>query len=114
MAKRLDQITNEFERGVHWALYRSREQRLRRSLAIILLLLKHGVRGLVYIWPFYIVVAAVMISPTLKENVPYMVALLPGVLAWFYIYLAGARKDYQRLVRGMILRKGFIKRLILG
>ena len=52
--KCLADIRNDFERGVFLAIYNSRQQRLHRVLARVILGCKHGLRGLLFSWPLYL------------------------------------------------------------
>jgi hypothetical protein len=53
-SKRLSDIRNEFERGVFLSVYNSRAQRMRRFIARIILVIKHGLRGTLFSWPLYL------------------------------------------------------------
>lgn len=113
MPRRFSEINNEFERAVFMAVYNSQEQRRRRRLAKWVLVLKHALRGLLIIWPVFAVLGALMFLSLTANEWVYLLVLAPGVLAWFYIYLKGAHKDYKQCVHEQILEKGFIKNLIL-
>ncbi len=112
MALRLSDIDDEFQRGVFLAVYQSRRQRHRRLLAALVLLTKHMARGLLIIWPAYLVLLAGLLFPQVREYLWYFLALAPGLLVWLLIYLRGARLEYRQSVHGFILDKGFIKQLM--
>ncbi len=112
MTRRLSDINTEFERAVFIAVYRSRIQRQRRLLAKLVLIIKHSLRGLFFLWPAYVVLVALMFLPWMQERMLYLIALAPGMLVWFYIYARGARVDYQQCVHERILDKDFIKKLV--
>lgn len=111
-SKTLDELTSELERAVFLTVYRSREQRLRRIWAVLALSLKHGARGLLFLWPAFLAGLATLglESPSLR---PYLAILLPGLTIAVYIYIKGILADYRRLVRGRILAKGSVKSVIL-
>ena len=110
-SKRLTDIDNDFERGVFLVLYNSRCQRLHRALAYIILGLKHGLRGVLFSWPLYLMPLAAWL---LKAHyLPLiLLLLLPGVWLSVVILTRGVREDYQRLVDGQILRRGYPGRLL--
>jgi hypothetical protein len=86
--RRLSDIRNDFERGVFMALYTSPRQRRYRGIAHLLLVIKHGLRGILFSWPLY---------------------LLPLAGA---ILRRGIREDYARLVDGYILKPGYAARIL--
>jgi len=54
-------------------------------------------------WPFFVMLGAGLFY---AENVLFyllLAFLVPGLLGWLWIYGKGARRDYDRLVRGKIL-----------
>jgi len=109
--KCLSEIDNELERAVFLSVYSSRVQRRRRVLAWLLLTLKHVLRGLLYIWPVYLILAALFLLPLSADRLIFLFVLMPGLLLWFLIYLKGARADYYQHVHEQILDKGFIRKL---
>jgi len=111
MTRRLDNITDELERAVFLSVYHSRLQAWRRRTAMLVLVLKHVLRGLLLVWPTYLVLFALMFLPELR-NYYYLLLLLPGLLVWLLIYAKGAKLDYCRLVEGQLLEKGFLKHIM--
>lgn len=109
--KRLQDIRGELERGVFLAVCRSREQRRRRALAVTILSLKHGLRGLAFTWPLYAVAIAVMYLPGVHWLV-FLTLILPGVGVSAYIFLKGIREDYGSQVRDVLLEKGYARCLM--
>ncbi len=91
--KRLIEINDELERAVFLSVYHSRQQQQWRLLARWVLMLKHVLR-------------------VSSNRLIFLSLLLPGLLVWFFIYLKGARADYNLLVHEQILEKGFIRKLI--
>ena len=49
--RRLLDLHTEFEQGIFLASYDSPPQKRRRVLAVVLLGLKHSLRGLLFSWP---------------------------------------------------------------
>lgn len=111
--ERLDDIEDEFRRAVFLAVYQSRQQRMRRVTAMLVLLLKYLLRGLIILWPIYVVFLAVLVFPNVRQYLWYFLVLLPGLFIWIIIYLKGARLEYKSYVTGFILENGFIKQLFL-
>ncbi|MGD2056086.1 MAG: hypothetical protein PVJ15_04710 [Gammaproteobacteria bacterium] len=111
LPKRLADIRNDLERGVFLAVYHSRAQRIHRAIACALLGLKHGLRGILFSWPLYLLpLAAWLLQVTW---LPVIAALLmPGLLISGMILRRGVHADYARLVDGWILRPGYPGRLL--
>ena len=109
--KRLADIRNDFERGVFLALYNSRQQRLHRVLARVILGCKHGLRGLLFSWPLYLLpLAAWLLQARYLPLI--LLLLLPGVYISGTILRRGVHEDYARLVEGCLLRSGYPGRLL--
>ena len=110
-SKRLTDISDEFERGVFLALYNSRSQRTHRGIARVLLGLKHGLRGILFSWPLYLLpLAAWLLQARYLPLI--LLLLLPGVWLSWVILARGVREDYARLVEDRILRTGYAGRLL--
>ena len=110
-SKRLSDIRNDFERGVFLALYNSPRQRLHRALAGLLLGLKHGLRGILFSWPLYLLPLAAWLLQT--RYLPLIaLLLLPGIVISAAILRRGVREDYARLVEGTILGPGYPARIL--
>jgi hypothetical protein len=103
MQRRLDEIDNEFERAVFMAVYRSRRQRMLRMSAVLLITAKHGLRGLLYVWPL---VLLVFISLPGYWNWLRLGLLVLAVGAWFRYIYGAVRDDYRRFVANCIIRAG--------
>jgi len=109
--KRLSDIRNDFERGVFLALYHSRRQRLHRAVARLLLGIKHGLRGILFSWPLYLLPLAAWLLQA--RYLPLLLLLsLPGVYVSWVILRRGVHEDYARLVDGCLLRSGYSGRLL--
>lgn len=109
--KRLEDIRNDFERGVFLSVYLSPRQRLHRTIARCILGMKHGLRGVLFSWPLYLLPLAAWVL-----NARYLplilLLLLPGLYISGVILLRGVRSDYAQLVEGFILRPGYPGRLL--
>ena len=109
--KRLTDIRNDIERGVFLSVYNSRPQRMRRYIALLILGLKHGLRGTLFSWPLYLLpLAAWSFKLTFLPLI--LLLLLPGVYVSGGILVRGVREDYADHVEGFILRPGFPGRLL--
>jgi hypothetical protein len=110
-SKHLSDIRGDLERGVFMALYTSRQQRRRRFFAYLLLGLKHGLRGILFSWPLYLLpLAAWMLQ--LRYLPLIVLLLLPGMVISTVILSRGVREDYARLVDGYILETGYAVRML--
>lgn len=110
-SKHLADIRNDFERGVFMSVYNSRRQRAHRTCARIILGIKHGLRGVLFSWPLYLLPLAAWVLQT--RYLPVIaVLLLPGLYLSGMILRRGVREDYARYVDGFILRRGYPGRLL--
>jgi hypothetical protein len=107
--RRLDEIGNELERAVFLAKYNSRRQRSLRLSAILLIAAKHGLRGLLYVWP--LVILLFVDFPGLWNGMR-LVLLGLGVVAWFRYIHRSVRDDYVRFVAGELLEVGELRRIL--
>ncbi len=112
MKRRLSEITNELERAVFLSVYASWQQRWRRALARLLLVLKHLLWGWIFALPIALMLAALLFLPVGEGRLFYLLMLAPGVLIWLRVYLKGARSDYALHVQGRLLGKGFLRKLL--
>jgi hypothetical protein len=110
-SKHLSDIRSDFERGVFMALYTSRQQRRRRRLAYLLLALKHGLRGILFSWPLYLLPLAAWLLQ-LRYLSLIVLLLLPGVVISAVILSRGVREDYANLVDGYILESDYAMRML--
>lgn len=106
-----DYFRTAFEKGVFEAAYDSRQQRLRRRLALSILSLKHALRGLLFSWPAYVLALAVAYSGTFHA-LAFLVLLIPAVLLSVYLLLKGVRDDYHCGVENVLLGPDFARQLI--
>jgi hypothetical protein len=94
------------------AAYGSREQRRMRYAALLLLGFKHGLRGLLFSWPAYVLALAAAYSEALHA-LTYLALLVPAVALSIYLLVRGVRDDYRSRVEDVLLRKGFVRALML-
>lgn len=108
----IDQIDNELERAVCEAIYRSRSQRWQRRMIGLFLGLKHGLRGLLFSWPLYLMGVAALVLPA--EGSPWLgLFLLPGLWVSGQILYRGVREDYRRFVHRILLKPGALRHILL-
>ena len=109
MEKRLDTINNELERAVFMASYNSGRQRLMRSAGTLLIVAKHGLRGLLYVWPLTLLLFIEL--PGAWDGLRILLTGL-AVAAWFRFIYGSVRDDYQRFLAGVLLEPAALKRVI--
>jgi hypothetical protein len=110
--RRLADIRDEFERGVFLSLYHAPRQKRSRFCALLLLGVKHSLRGILFSWPLYLLpLAAWLLQARYLPLI--MLLLLPGLVLSGMILLRGVREDYARLVEGCLLPPGYAARLLL-
>lgn len=109
--KRLPAKPTELEVGIFMAAYDSAQQRRRRVLAMVLLGVKHTLRGLLFSWPAYVLGLAAFYSAQVYVLVS-MLLLVPAVLLSGVILVRGVRDDYRDRVKGVLLNTGFARGLL--
>lgn len=107
--RRLDDIHNDFERAVFLVNYRSARQRLLRLAAVGLITARHGLRGLLYVWPLTLLLFVEL--PGGWDWLRLLLILL-AVGAWFRFVYASVRDDYGRFVAGLLLRARELRRVL--
>jgi len=104
---------HELAAAVFNSVYFSREQRQRRLLAALLLAAKHGLRGLLFSWPLYLMVYA-----GFRTDAPvngFLWALgVPGIGISVSILVHGIREEYKNRVSGVLLARADLLRLLRG
>lgn len=109
--RRLDDLVSEFERGIFLAAYQSSLQKRRRVLAVMLLGVKHALRGLLFSWPAYVLGVAAYYSAAVHA-VAYLLLLIPALGLSVVILMRGVRDDYRERVNGLLLHQGFVRGLL--
>ena len=107
--KKLHEIENDLEKAVFLACYNSFKQRLLRILAVIVISAKHGVRGLLYVWPLTLLVFIRFGGYWYWLKV---FLILLAVAAWFRFIYRSVRDDYLRFVHGEILNGSFVQKVL--
>jgi hypothetical protein len=107
--RRLQDIHNDFERAVFLANYNTLRQRLLRVAAAGLITIKHGLRGLLYVWPLTLLLFIEM--PGAWHWLRLALILL-AIGAWSRFIYGSVRDDYARFVRGSLLEAAELKRVL--
>jgi len=102
---------DELTRAVFEAAYHSRRQRNRRLLFGMLLALKHTLRGLLFSWPLYLLSFAGLVLPG-QFAWAFLPLLIPAVWVSGYILRKGLREDYETHVRGRLLERRDLRRVM--
>jgi hypothetical protein len=110
-SKRLDEIKNDFERGVFLVLYDSPKQKLHRTIAATALVIKHALRGIMFSWPLYLLTLAAYAIPG-SSKVLFVILLIPALYVSWIILSRGVKEDYDKLVVGYILKSGYLGRML--
>jgi hypothetical protein len=95
--------TSKLESAVFKAVYGSREQRSLRLIAMLILSLKHGLRGMLFSWPLYFIALVPLLAPG-EIGWSVVLFIFPAVLVSGYILLMGVREEYAQSIAGKILK----------
>lgn len=101
--RRMTDIDNELERAVFMARYNSPRQRGLRLLATLMIAAKHGLRGLLYVWPLTILI---FVDFPGAWNLLRLLLITLAVAAWFRFIYGSVRDDYARFVDGELFEQG--------
>ena len=107
--KRLEEIDNELERAVFLAQYNSPRQRGLRFSAILLIAAKHGLRGMLYVWPLVILLFVDL--PGVWDMLRLFLIVL-AVVAWFRFIYGSVRDDYARFIGGTLVEPGSLRQVL--
>ena len=102
-SQRRDEICNELLRAVFLVNYRSARQRALRVSAIALIAAKHGVRGLLYVWPLVLLLFVDFSGAWVLLR---LILIVAAAGAWFRFVYGSVRDDYVRHVRDRLLEPG--------
>ena len=100
-------------RAVFASVYGSRTQRALRLAGALVLLAKHGVRGLAFSWPVYLLAVAGFYASNGLRVLLWALAV-PGIGLSLYILLRGIREEYASRVIGWLLKRADLLRLLKG
>ena len=98
-------------RAVFASLYVSRTQRALRLASALILLAKHGLRGLAFSWPVYLLALGGFYASSGLRVLLWSLAL-PGIGLSLYILLCGVREEYASRVIGWLLKRADLLRLL--
>ncbi len=107
--RRLQEIDNELERAIFLANYQSARQRLLRFMAALLIAGKHGIRGLLYVWPLALLIFVDL--PGYWDWLRLLLVLL-ACAAWFRFIYGSVRDDYARFVKGLLLQFSALRQVL--
>lgn len=111
VGRRIDRVEGALERAVSESLYRSPAQCRQRFGIILMLVLKHALRGLLFSWPLYLLGVAALVLP--EHGSAWLgLFLLPGIAVSFTILRRGIREDYQRFVHRVLLKPGAARHIL--
>lgn len=108
-SQRSGEFGNELVRAVFLANYHSGSQRALRVAAVALIAAKHGVRGLLYVWPLALLLFVDFSGAWVLLRLMLIVA---AAGAWFRFIYGSVRDDYARHVRGCLLKPGALWRML--
>jgi len=103
--------TNDIETAVFQVVYNSLEQRRLRLVAMLLLSLKHGLRGVVFSWPLYFIALMPFLLPG-EIGWWVVIFVFPALLVSGSILFRGVREDYAESVAGQLLKADKILRIL--
>jgi hypothetical protein len=107
--RRLDDFNHGLQRAVFLANYRSTGQRALRYVAIVLIATKHGIRGLLYVWPLVLLLFVDFSGAWVLLQLTLVIA---AVAAWFRFIYASVRDDYGRHVRDRLIDVAALWRML--
>jgi hypothetical protein len=102
---------DEFKRAVFDAVYNSPQQRRLRLIVGTLLAIKHALRGLLFSWPLYLLAAAGLALPDAWAWA-FVPLLIPAIWVSSHILLKGWHEDYGERVKGRVLKRDELRRLV--
>ena len=83
-------------------------------IAIVVLVIKYMSCGLILIWPVYLLLLLLVLSPVSSAYIWYTLFLIPGLIYWHSIYMKSVSKEYRRLIKDHVVNKGVFRELIFG
>ncbi len=108
-ARSLDDIDNPLEAAVFQVQYRRPGQRLLRLTAGGLILARHGLRGLLYVWPLVLILFLDL--PGWWDGLRVLLGVL-ALLAFRRYILGSIRDDYNRFVRGRLHDRSLFRKVL--
>lgn len=111
IGRRLDSADSDFEKGYLKALYESKEQRQQRRLLLVLLAVKHVLRGLLFSWPLYLLALAAFAIPG-QYSWLLGLTIVPAVWLSARILNSGFNEDRKEYLDSVVLKPGALKRIL--
>jgi hypothetical protein len=102
---------DDLRRQVFLSVYGSAEQRSRRRIATSLLVAKHVLRGMLFSWPLYLLLAAAFFLPGWQAAL-LLALVLPAIGVSFWILGKGVREDYHSRIAGRLHDKGYLRHVL--
>ncbi len=102
-------IQHELERAIFLSLYNSGKQRFLRLLSIALIAGKHGLRGLLYVWPLTLLIFVDL--PGYWAWLKLILVTL-ALAAWLRFVYRSVKEDYSRFVQDRILQPSKLFRVL--
>ena len=102
-------IEHELERAIFQSLYNSGKQRSLRLACIGLIAAKHGLRGLLYVWPLTLLIFIEL--PGYWSWLKLVLVSL-AVAGWLRFVYRSVKEDYGRFVQGTILEPSKIFKVL--
>ncbi len=109
MSKTLTDIDNDLERAVFLARYGAPRQRALRLAGVLLLVARHGLRGLLYVWPLTLLLFVDF--PGAWDLIRLLLVTLAGA-AWARFVYGAVRDDYRRFLAGRLLEPRGLRRVL--
>lgn len=109
VAQRGNELGNELMRAVFRVNYQSARQRALRVSAVALITAKHGVRGLLYVWPLAVLL---FVDFPGSWELLRLLLIVAAVGAWFRFIYGSVRDDYARHARGRLLEPRSLWRML--
>lgn len=98
----MESTTGEFESVLFMAAYDSNDQRRLRLAALLLLLVKHGLRSILLAWPLYFIALIPFLIPV-AAGWWVTLFIFPALLVSAYVAFMDANQEYKRYIRGKLL-----------
>jgi hypothetical protein len=103
-----EKFDNDLERAVFMSQYQSSRQRMLRFSGVLLIITKHGLRGLLYVWPLTLLVFVDF--PGVWDSIR-LVLLALATAAWSRFVYGAVRDDYQRFIGGRLLEPASLRNI---
>ena len=101
-------MSNELQQAVFLARYNSGRQRLMRFAGVLLIVAKHSLRGLLYVWPLTLLVFVDF--PGVWDSIRLVLLVLAGA-AWSRFIYRSVVDDYRRFLDRQLLGPGSLRKV---